>query len=229
MTQVASSPCLAEQAGARPFDGDASDFAQVRRWREAERARLRALRDAMPAPARAAAATAVAGHLDAFLHAEGIEPAGRILAVYWPVKAEPDLADWFARMRRRGAVLALPVPDRPPQPMTFRRWDDGAWLERGFGNIPVPAPDAPHVAPDVMLAPLIGWDDAGYRLGFGAGYFDRTLAALADPPVVIGVGYQSARLPSILPQPHDVPMQAILTETGLQVTRGALPSARGSS
>ena len=226
MTEASSSPCrMGQDGGSRPFQGDAADFAQVRRWREGERERLRAERDAMPKESRETATAALQGHLSALV---GEQPcAGRVIAVYWPIQNEPDLKPWFAALRDEGAILALPVPVSPPQPMTFRRWDADARLVRGFGGIPVPPENAPEVTPGVVLAPLIGWDDAGFRLGYGAGYFDRTLAHLTDPPLAIGLGYQSARLPTIIPQRHDVPMDAIVTECGIQFRRAPLPSARG--
>jgi 5-formyltetrahydrofolate cyclo-ligase len=87
-------------------------------------------------------------------------------------------------------------------------------MERGFWNIPVPA-EGPEVTPDIALAPVVGWDAAGYRLGYGGGYFDRTLAALAPSVFAIGVGLDAAQIPTIFPQPHDIPMRLIVTETGI--------------
>jgi 5,10-methenyltetrahydrofolate synthetase len=86
-------------------------------------------------------------------------------------------------------------------------------MERGFWNIPVPA-EGPTVVPDITLSPVVGWDAAGNRLGYGGGYFDRTLAALAPRPLAIGVGLCAARIATIFPQPHDIAMQVIVTETG---------------
>jgi 5,10-methenyltetrahydrofolate synthetase len=91
-------------------------------------------------------------------------------------------------------------------------------MVRGDWNIPVPPPKASVVKPDVTLAPLVGWDDAGYRLGDGGGYFDRTLSTLSPRPATIGIGFQSSRLDSIFPQPHDIPLDVILTEAGVQVS-----------
>jgi 5,10-methenyltetrahydrofolate synthetase len=79
----------------------------------------------------------------------------------------------------------------------------------------------------VALAPLVGWDDAGYRLGYGGCYFDRTLVALSPKPFVIGVGLRSARLATIFPQPHDVKLDAIVTEEGLQQLANAARAPRG--
>ena len=90
-------------------------------------------------------------------------------------------------------------------------------MVQGFWKIPVPA-EGPEVVPDVALAPVVGWDAAGFRLGYGGGYFDRTLAALDPPAFAIGVGLDAARVPTIFPQPHDIAMDAIVTETGLQIS-----------
>ena len=72
------------------------------------------------------------------------------------------------------------------------------------------------MVPDLTLAPLVGWDPAGFRLGYGGGYFDRTLAVLSPRPMTIGIGLQSARLATIFPQPHDIALDVILTEAGVQ-------------
>src|SRR5690606_38068957 len=116
-------------------------------------------------------------------------------------------------LHERGAIPALPVVERRASPLVFRPWRPGAAMERGHWNIPVPA-TTETLVPDVVLAPLVGWDAAGYRLGYGGGYFDRTLAA--RQPLAIGVGLQSARLATIYPQPHDIALAAIITECGCQ-------------
>lgn len=93
-------------------------------------------------------------------------------------------------------------------------------MVQGFWKIPVPA-ERPEVVPDVALAPVVGWDAAGYRLGYGGGYFDRTLAALHPRAFAIGVGLEAARVETIFPQPHDIAMNAIVTKTGPRRTLGA--------
>jgi 5,10-methenyltetrahydrofolate synthetase len=90
-------------------------------------------------------------------------------------------------------------------------------MVRGDWNIPVPPADAKQVTPDIALAPLVGWDRDCFRLGYGGGYFDRTLAVLKPAPFKIGIGYAAARLPTIYPQPHDIAMDLILTEDGILV------------
>ena len=104
----------------------------------------------------------------------------------------------------------------------FKEWTQGCHLERGIWNIPYPA-DGAVVTPSIVIAPLVGFDAAGYRLGYGGGFFDRTLSAMASKPLVIGVGHPLQKVPTIYPQPHDIPMTWILT--GLEAPfRGADPA-----
>lgn len=87
-------------------------------------------------------------------------------------------------------------------------------MTRGVWNIPVPA-DGIDVRPDIVVSPVLGFDRAGYRLGYGGGFYDRTLAALAPRPLVIGVGFAMSAMTTIRPLPHDIPMYFIVTEDGL--------------
>ncbi len=96
------------------------------------------------------------------------------------------------------------------QPLIFREWVPGARLTRGVWNIPIPA-DGAEVIPTVLISPFVGFDPQRYRLGYGGGFFDRTLAALKTPRTVIGVGHPSGALPTIHPQAHDIPMDIIVT------------------
>ncbi len=174
---------------------------------------------ALSVEARRLKAEALAGHLETFVGSRLGDPSGLVISGYWPIKGEPDLRPWMTRLHEQGAVLALPVVEVPGTPLVFRRWLPGMAMERGHWNIPVPPTSSERLTPRVSLAPLVGWDAEGYRLGYGGGYFDRTLAALVPRPFVIGVGLQSARLDTIAPQPHDVPMSVIVTEAGVQVER----------
>jgi 5-formyltetrahydrofolate cyclo-ligase len=216
----ASPPCLAHEVDSTYFDPLAVDPQQaidVARWRKAERKRLRAERTALSVAERERAAAALARHLDALLAERGEPIAGSVISGYWPIKAEPDLRDWLAAQHARGATTALPVVEIKAAPLVFRAWAPGTKMVRGDWNIPVPPPGAARVVPTITLAPLVGWDTAGYRLGYGGGYFDRTLAALSPRPFVIGVGLDQARLATIYPQPHDIRLDAIVTEAGMQV------------
>jgi len=141
---------------------------------------------------------------------------GRVFSAYWPIKGEPDLRPLMAELHHSGVIVALPLVETKAAPLTFRRWTPDTRMVRGDWNIPVPPPDAPLVTPEIALAPLMGWTREGYRLGYGGGYFDRTLAALQPRPFVIGIGVNSAELPTICPQPHDIPLDIILSETGVQ-------------
>jgi len=201
------------------FDPLAVDPAQARdvaRWRRAERARLRAMRQALSVEARDAIGQALSWHLRGLLAARFEPLRGRVLSGYWPIKGEPDLRPLLAELHAAGVTVALPVVEVKAAPLAFRRWTPDTRMVRGDWNIPVPPPEADPLFPDIMLAPLMGWDGAGYRLGYGGGYFDRTLAACAPRPFTIGIGLQAARLASIYPQPHDIPLDTILTEAGVQ-------------
>jgi 5-formyltetrahydrofolate cyclo-ligase len=114
-----------------------------------------------------------------------------------------------------GAEAALPVVTEKLQPLEFWSWQPQMELVRGIWNIPIPRERTP-VQPTVLLVPLVGFDRAGYRLGHGAGYYDRTLRAFTPKPLTIGIGYEFGRLETIYPQSHDVPMDAIITEGGVQ-------------
>lgn len=137
-----------------------------------------------------------------------------VISAYWPIRGEPELRPLMKKLRAEGHKTALPVVVERGAAMIFRDWQSGDRLERGIWKIPVPA-DGAQVVPDVVIAPVVGFDSQRYRLGYGGGYFDRTLAGLSKHPTVIGVGYSCARIPSINPQPHDIPMSCIVTEEGV--------------
>jgi 5,10-methenyltetrahydrofolate synthetase len=143
---------------------------------------------------------------------------GCVLSGYWPIKGEPDLRPALAGLHRAGVTIALPVVETRAAPLVFRRWTPETKLVRGDWNIPVPPPEADELTPEVALAPCLGWDGACFRLGWGGGYFDRTLAALVPRPLTIGIALSAACLPTIFPQPHDIPLDLILTEDGVAAT-----------
>ena len=205
--EYASPPCFMHelQPDYRPVRRDA--WADVARWRKAERKRLIEERLAMSAQERAVRSQRIAAGLD---RAVG-KVAGRIVSAYWPFRGEPDLRNWSIRVIERGCRIALPVVIEKGRPLEFRIWAPGDPLERGVWNILVPS-RGPAVEPDVVIAPLVGFDGENYRLGFGGGFFDRTLASMTKRPFAIGVGYAAARLATIYPQPHDIAMSAIVTD-----------------
>ncbi len=216
--RYASPPCMADEVAPDHFDPLAVDPGQaqdVARWRRGERARLRAVRQAMSVEARRAADKALAEHLRDWLEHRFGGAKGRVFSAYWPIKGEPDLRPLMTELHDAGVTIALPVVETRAAPLVFRHWTPQTRMIRGDWNIPVPPPEAETLIPDIALAPLLGWDGEGYRLGYGGGYFDRTLAALAPRPFTIGVGFQFALLSTIYPQPHDIPLDAILTEAGI--------------
>lgn len=180
---------------------------EVASWRKAERARLIEARLAIPAEKRAEMAERIIVGLDAAIG----EMTGRLVSLYWPFRGEPDLRGWMASIIARGGAVALPVVVEKGHPLVFRAYRPGDRLEKGVWNIPIPA-EGESVIPDVVISPIVGFDAKNYRLGYGGGFFDRTLAAMPTKALVIGIGYETGRIPTIHPQLHDIPMDLIVTE-----------------
>lgn len=182
---------------------------ELTQFRNELRKHLIAKREEMLTAVRAEASEALGGHLERLL--ERLAP--NCLGFCWPYRGEFDARPLVERLYALGVTLALPVVLAPGQAMVFREWTpDAPMIEDRYG-IPIPA-DGAHRQPDVILMPVNGFDAAGYRLGYGGGYFDRTLASLAPRPVAVGVGFELARVDSIRAQPFDQPMDWIVTETG---------------
>ena len=185
-------------------------FEDVKVWRKSQRERLVAARVALAPEIVESARRSI----DAAL-VRSFPGLGRArIGFCWPIKNEYDARHVVKTFRDQGALTALPVVVAPKQPLAFREWHPGVALAVGPMDIPYPA-DSPEVVPSAVLLPMNGWDAAGYRLGYGAGYFDRTLASLAAKPVVIGVTYEMARLETIHPQSWDVPVDYVVTERGV--------------
>ncbi|HEX4153832.1 MAG TPA: 5-formyltetrahydrofolate cyclo-ligase [Steroidobacteraceae bacterium] len=193
---------------------DPQQAVDVARWRKAERERLIAIRLELSAEYRAEQTSALTSQLDRLIPLAH----GTIVSVYWPIRAEPDLRAWMRLKAESGLRVALPVALALGRPLVFREWRPGAPMARGLWKIPYPAEGA-EVVPNVVLAPVVGFDPAGYRLGYGGGFFDRTLAQIASEPLVIGVGYPEAMIKTIFPQPHDIPMKWIATGAGTPLHR----------
>ena len=135
-----------------------------------------------------------------------------MLGFYWPIQREfdarPLVTEWLARGGNRNAVL--PVVIKRHTPLLFRDWTPtSAMRSAGFGTS---VPDSGDWrTPTCLLVPLVGFDAAGYRLGYGGGYYDRTLASLSPRPRTIGIGYECTRLQSIDPQCFDLKLDTVLT------------------
>ena len=185
------------------------DAATLKAWRKAERERLIAARLAVGA----ATLDSWRRRMDATLERSFPGLARCRFAFCWPIKGEYDARHLARTLRSRGALTALPVVVAPRSPLVFREWHPGIELLKGPLDIPYPA-DSQQLTPQAVLLPMNGWDAQGYRLGYGGGFFDRTLAAMAAKPLVIGVSYELARLDTIHPQSWDIPMDYVVTERG---------------
>lgn len=143
------------------------------------------------------------------------------VAFCWPVKNEADLRplmrNWLAQGQPGFAAL-LPVVVAAGSALAFRAWTPGNPMNTDRYGIPAPASGA-FLTPDALLIPLNAFDAEGYRLGYGGGFFDRTLASLDPPPLSIGVGFELARVASIHPEEHDMRLDAIVTEATVLHTR----------
>ena len=179
-------------------------------WRKQQREQLLAARTSASAQDRAA--------WSAFINASLVEAldlqAPCVLGLCWPYRAEFDARPFAARLRARGVRSALPVVRGPGLPLEFRDWWPGVVMDKGVYDIPVPR-DTEALLPDVLLVPPVGIDTQGYRLGYGGGYFDRTLAALARKPVCIATAFDLSRIDTLDPQAHDVRMDFVLSESGI--------------
>lgn len=179
-----------------------------------------AARDAIPDEDRIEKGLAMAAH-----GGDGIEiAAGNIVSGFLPIRSEVDIRPLMAHLRTRGARLCVPVIlDRTT--IVFRELVPGAPLVPcGFGTFG-PGPDAAELDPDVMLVPLSAFDGTGHRIGYGAGYYDRAIDRLHQKglnPRLIGIAFDCQEVPSVPAEPHDVRLDAILTESGLNFVSEAI-------
>jgi 5-formyltetrahydrofolate cyclo-ligase len=194
------------------MDATSADKADIR-------AAALARRDALVADHHARAAQVLADHADAI----GFKP-GDIVSGFWPIRSEIDPRPLMEALAARGATVTLPaVIDR--QTIVFRRHGPDMPLVAGSFGTMAPGPDAKTLDPDLMLVPLSAFDDAGNRIGYGAGHYDRAIARLhakERKPTLVGLAFECQRVDRVPAEPHDVPLHTVLTENGLQ----ALPAQR---
>ena len=176
-----------------------------------------ARRDALPAEARQAAAEAIAAR--AFPLA--ITP-GAIVSGFMPLKSEINPLPLMRKLAGQGARLALPVVIGRGKPLIMREWTFGEPLSAGVWGIREPEPEAAEVEPDILLVPLLAFDRAGYRIGYGGGYYDRTIAQLRAHKAVIAVGlaYAAQEVPAVPATPRDARLDLVLTEREVIDLRG---------
>jgi 5-formyltetrahydrofolate cyclo-ligase len=168
-----------------------------------------ARRDALPAAERARAAEAIAARaLPVPLQSDSM------VSGFMPMKSEINPLPLMRKLAAAGARLALPVVAGRGKPLIMRAWEIGEPLAAGVWGIRQPAPSAAEVAPDILLVPLLAFDRAGHRIGYGAGYYDITIAALRarQAVVAIGLAFAAQEIAAVPATPHDAPLDLVLTE-----------------
>ncbi len=143
------------------------------------------------------------------------ERSPQCVAFYWPMAGEFDLRDVVARWLQAasGRTAALPVISAPNAPLAFHAWRPDAPMQAGRYQIPIPV-QALAVQPDLLLIPCLGFDATRRRLGYGGGFYDRTLATLAPRPYTAGVAFEASRVAALPLEAHDVPLDTIVSEVG---------------
>jgi 5-formyltetrahydrofolate cyclo-ligase len=185
--------------------------------KRALRAAAKTARAAAAQAAREGAAPDAAARLAARFLAEVPLPAGagRAIGGYWPIGDEIDVLPLLAALHGRNLPLALPTVVAPGAPLVFRAWRPGDEMAPGAHGIAAPLADAPVVTPDLLIVPLLAFDSEGWRLGYGAGYYDRTLEALAAagrPVTAVGVAFSVQEVPHVPHDGGDVRLNAVVTE-----------------
>ncbi len=168
-----------------------------------------ARRDALPAAARQAAANAIAAREFPLAVAPGI-----IVSGFMPLKSEINPLPLMQKLAAAGAQLALPVVAGRGKPLIMRAWQWGAPLAAGVWGIREPKPEAPEVEPDILLVPLAAFDRTGHRIGYGAGYYDMTIARLRSLKSVtaVGIAFAMQEIPAVPATERDARLDLVLTE-----------------
>lgn len=187
-------------------------------WKKQQRQRLIVAREAISPEVHRQWSAAISDWLVQLLP----ESRGLALGIYWPFRGEYDPRQIAEQLRSQGALVALPEVTEKNSPLCFRKWSPDTTMKSGAYGIPVPI-DTGTVKLDAVCIPMVGFDRQGYRLGYGSGYFDRTLAGYYPQPLTIGIAFEIQRLDTVYPQPHDIPMHYIVTEAGIFQTPHAEP------
>ena len=146
--------------------------------------------------------------------------APKIIAAFWPIRTEINPIPLMAALCSNGATSCLPVTPEEGKPLTFHQWDIGAPLADGPYHTKEPFGDTPIMTPDLILAPLLAFDAGCWRLGYGGGFYDRTIAALeaaGHQPHLVGIAFDESQVSHVPTGPYDKALSAILTPTGLKL------------
>ena len=176
---------------------------------------MNAAREAMPSALLAAYSARIEATLETLLATLPAVSPAPTLGFCWPVRNEFDARPLAGRLLARGGGACLPVVVTEAAPLRFRAWTPGTALAPDRYGIPTPVA-GDFIVPDVLLIPLVAFDARNFRIGYGGGFFDRTLAALTPRPLTIGVGFEIARVADTLPGPHDIALDVVVTEAGIQ-------------
>lgn len=183
-------------------------------WKRNQRKQLIAAREAIPQLLHQQWSQAISDYLiHGFPQLQNMT-----IGIYWPFRGEYDARSIARHLLRQGITLALPEVIAKNEPLHFREWLPDTPMKMGAYDIPVPD-ETRIVRLDAVIIPMVGFDRQGYRLGYGSGYYDRTLATYPQQPLTIGVAFEIQRLDNIYPQLHDIAMQFIVTEAGIFKSR----------
>lgn len=191
------------------------EWTQINAWRKSMRKQWIEWRNTVPEEVRDTWNRRMTDHLDAlFPQVQDV-----VIGFCWPYQSEFDARHLMRRLCGRGAVAALPEVVGKALPLLFRKWWPGAPMKRGVYDIPYPD-QTPLLQPVLLLVPMVACDQRGFRLGYGGGYFDRTLAQPGGRAITVGVTYAATIIDSIYPQAHDIAMDFVVTEEGILAMRG---------
>ena len=181
------------------------------------RERLREARQHIPPKERAAATREICQHGEALI-CERIKPQDKtVVSGFWPIRDEVDIRPLLIQLNKANLICSLPVVTSKQQPLVFRKWQLGEALKEGERGLHQPSEEAPLVSPKILIVPLLACDRDGYRLGWGAGYYDRTLEKLraASTVVAIGVGFSLQQVDKVPRDRHDQRLDFMVTEKGV--------------
>lgn len=213
-TQYASPACFLHEPGPDiALENAEPAWDKVKGWRKQQRNRLIVIRDSLDESQHAAWSQSIADQL----RQSGWLDNHNSISFFWPMPGEIDLRPLMTELVKQGVTAVLPVITQRNQPLEFWQWIPGEALSGdGLWGIPVPSVRR-QVVPEMLLVPILGFDDQGHRLGFGGGYYDRSIATMQSPPVCIGVCCEYGHMHSIYPQAHDMPMHAIASESQFRI------------
>lgn len=171
------------------------------------------------------AGLALMQHFKGAIHA----PAGAAISGFWPMAEEIDVVPLLSQLHAAGHPIGLPVVVGKGQPLIFRSWHPGLALVDGGFRTEVPPPGSPELVPEILIVPLLAFDAEGYRLGYGGGFYDRTLEKLRNArgkrPLAVGVAFSAQHVARVPRDRHDQPLDWIVTEKSAQAFSGAAPQS----